>query len=108
MGRGNLFIYTLPTSAIAEVSIHFGVTGPSLFIEADVAPFERLLAEASQMLEKAETETAALLWQDKQYTLCTVADHKTPKNISICSLKKLETSAACRHCPEDAIRDIVY
>ncbi len=32
LGRGNLFIYTLPTSPAAEASICFGLSGPLLYI----------------------------------------------------------------------------
>lgn len=31
LARGNLFIYTLPTSPLAEVAIHFGFEGPMLY-----------------------------------------------------------------------------
>jgi len=31
LGRGNYFIYTLPTSPIAECAIHFGLEGPVLY-----------------------------------------------------------------------------
>jgi 3-oxoacyl-[acyl-carrier-protein] synthase II len=31
LARGNLFIYTLPTSPLAEAAIHFGLRGPSLY-----------------------------------------------------------------------------
>jgi 3-oxoacyl-[acyl-carrier-protein] synthase II len=32
LGRGNLFIYTLPSSPLAEAAIHFGLTGPLVHI----------------------------------------------------------------------------
>ena len=32
LGRGNLFIYTLPTSPLAEAAIHFGLQGPLLYL----------------------------------------------------------------------------
>ncbi len=106
LGRGNLFIYTLPTASIAEVSIHFGLTGPSLFIEADIAPFERLNTAASQMIENKEAETATLFWQDEQYTFCVIIAAETPEKGGICRLKKLKTRAAGWRCPEEAIMDI--
>jgi hypothetical protein len=31
LARGNLFIYTLPSSPLAETAIHFGLTGPMLY-----------------------------------------------------------------------------
>jgi 3-oxoacyl-[acyl-carrier-protein] synthase II len=32
LGRGNLFIYTLPSSPLAEAAIHFGLTGPLVHV----------------------------------------------------------------------------
>ena len=32
LGRGNLFIYTLPSSPLAEVAIHFGLSGPISYL----------------------------------------------------------------------------
>jgi len=32
LGRGSLFIYTLPSSPLAEAAIHFGLQGPVLYI----------------------------------------------------------------------------
>jgi len=34
LGRGNLFIYTLPSSPLAEAAIHFGLTGPLLYMNS--------------------------------------------------------------------------
>src|SRR6185312_1576229 len=33
MGRANLFIYTLPTSAASEVAIALRLTGPAIFMQ---------------------------------------------------------------------------
>ena len=35
MSRGNLFIYTLASSPLAEAAIHFGLSGPTLFLGYD-------------------------------------------------------------------------
>ena len=34
LGRGNLFIYTLPTSPLGEAAIHFGLTGPLFYVSS--------------------------------------------------------------------------
>jgi len=34
-GRANLFVYTLPSSPLGEASVHFGLTGNLLFVNAD-------------------------------------------------------------------------
>ncbi len=107
MGRGNLFIYTLPTSAVAEVSIHFALTGPAIFIEADSAPFERLLDAAAQMLHKPYAPDAAVLfWQDMEKTLCAIAG---PGSDGIKGKKRheeLQQRAARWRTPGEAIRHL--
>lgn len=35
IGRGNLFIYTLASSPLAEAAIHFGLQGPLLYVSAN-------------------------------------------------------------------------
>lgn len=70
MGRGNLFIYTLPTSPIAEASIHFGLVGPVLYLEADTAPFAELLHGARRMMQAGQAQTMGLIWQGGGTTLC--------------------------------------
>jgi hypothetical protein len=46
LGRGNLFIYTLPSSPLAEAAIHFGLQGPLAYIRQANNPEENLLAHA--------------------------------------------------------------
>ena len=50
LGRGNLFIYTLPSSPLAEAAIHFGLCGPSAYIGYTKEPEENLLAQAELMV----------------------------------------------------------
>lgn len=49
LGRGNYFIYTLPSSPLAEASIHFGLTGPLLYTSAVEAPLLWALNNSSVM-----------------------------------------------------------
>lgn len=37
LARGNLFVYTLPSSPLAEAAIHFGFQGPMLYMGFPVA-----------------------------------------------------------------------
>ena len=50
LGRGNLFIYTLPSSPLAESAIHFGLRGPLLYMRNLEKPEENLLAQAELMI----------------------------------------------------------
>ena len=56
LGRGNLFIYTLPSSPLGEAAIHFGLAGPLLYVSsgASLASAARI---AEEMLELGEAET---------------------------------------------------
>ncbi len=42
LARANLFVYTLPTSPLAEVAIHFGLQGPVMYIGCPGTLKERL------------------------------------------------------------------
>ncbi len=54
LGRGNLFIYTLPSSPLAEAAIHFGLQGPSLYMRHSEKPEESLLHQAESMVKNKE------------------------------------------------------
>jgi len=68
LSRGNLFIYTLPSSPIGEAAIHFGLLGPVVYAVSennalsavlDMAAAMLLAGEASIMLVgKAEADEA--------------------------------------------------
>lgn len=88
LSRGNLFIYTLPSSSLAEAAIHLGLTGPTLYItgpEPDPAVlFEtaaRLLAagDADAMLavQSNETEAICFVLADGGDMLCSLDDALT-------------------------------
>jgi hypothetical protein len=56
LGRGNLFIYTLASSPLAEASIHFGLQGPLAYIRNIEKPKERLLAQAQLLIKNEEVQ----------------------------------------------------
>ncbi|MDP3112796.1 MAG: beta-ketoacyl synthase N-terminal-like domain-containing protein, partial [Thermodesulfovibrionales bacterium] len=50
LARGNLFIYTLPSSPLGEAAIHFGLQGPLLYVTAADKPLQAALDTASEMI----------------------------------------------------------
>lgn len=56
MGRGNLFIYTLASSPLAEAAIHFGLAGPSLFLGYSQSAKQNILKHAELMLKAKEAK----------------------------------------------------
>ncbi len=56
MARANLFIYTLPSSPLAEASVHFGLQGPLFYLWNQKASVESLLFTAQRMIAEGQAE----------------------------------------------------
>jgi 3-oxoacyl-[acyl-carrier-protein] synthase II len=50
LSRGNLFIYTLPSSPIGEAAIHFGLLGPLLYAATEGNALTAVLDTAGEIL----------------------------------------------------------
>ncbi len=70
LGRGNLFIYTLATSALGEVAIVLSLTGPSMFIQDDARPLSALVRHGEQMIADGEAGGMLALWSDASAAVC--------------------------------------
>ncbi len=57
LARGNLFIYTLPTSAASEAAIHFGLHGPTVYLSGNDLLLLDALHYAGDMVSRGETES---------------------------------------------------
>ena len=56
LGRSNYFIYTLPSSPIAEAAIHFVLKGPLLYVSSMELPIKDALSTAGGILESNEAD----------------------------------------------------
>jgi len=56
LGRGNYFIYTLPTSPLAECAIHFGLEGPVLYAAGAPSPLAGPLECAMNAIGDAQAD----------------------------------------------------
>ena len=54
LSRGNLFIYTLPSSPLGEAAIHFGLLGPLFYVADHGHSLAPLLDLAAEMIENRE------------------------------------------------------
>ena len=61
LARGNLFLYTLPSSPFAEAAIHFGLEGPLLYLGCADRRMARLIETAAGLLARGETGAALLV-----------------------------------------------
>lgn len=74
LGRGNLFIYTLPSSTLGEVAIALTLTGPGLHIHAERDPLGTLVQQAEQFVADGEAEAMLALWSDSTSAICLAID----------------------------------
>jgi len=70
LGRGNLFIYTLPSSPLAEAAIHFGLQGPLVYTRSAEKSKERLLAQAEFMVKNGEIQSVLAVILDIKEAEC--------------------------------------
>jgi len=77
LARGNLFIYTLPSSALAEAAIYFGLSGPMMYIGINANHLESVVSRAQTMIIQGDAE-------------------------AMLAVKFSETSAACYYLRQEA------
>ncbi len=56
LARANLFIYTLPSSPLAEAAVHFGLQGPLVYLRGDEPTAKSLIAFARRMIAEGQAE----------------------------------------------------
>ena len=72
LARGNLFIYTLPSSPLAEAAIHFGFQGPLLYISDSQKQVSSLLQYAEGIISRREASTMLTMKVDEKRAVCFV------------------------------------
>jgi hypothetical protein len=67
LGRANYFVYTLPSTPMAEAAIHFKCQGPLLYMMFPKKPVASLLRQADRMILRGEsTAMLAVRASEKQ------------------------------------------
>jgi hypothetical protein len=74
LGRGNLFIYTLPTSALGEVAIALGLSGPCMFWRNDMRPIASMVQQAERLCTDGEADGMLLFSSDTRAAVCLAVD----------------------------------
>lgn len=78
LGRGNLFIYTLPSSPAGESAIHFGLLGPMFYAAGAGNSLIPLIEEAESIVSAGEAEAMLVGIAEAQEALYMVlaAEHE--------------------------------
>ncbi len=70
--RSNLFVYTLPTTPLAEAALFCGFTGPVWYIYQPSGRAGRLLEEAGVFALQDDIEAMLAVWSDSKEAVCFV------------------------------------
>ena len=85
LSRGNLFIYTLPTSPLAEAAIHFGLQGPLFYITSGCSYLPLVIRTAEEMLLLNETQSVLAGVNSKDEAMYLVFKKDTGPEIPVLS-----------------------
>lgn len=78
LGRGNLFIYTLSSTPLAEASICFGLQGPLVYLQYLEKPEENLVTRAQSMVRNREAHAMMAVIVDDTSAACHCVSEKAP------------------------------
>jgi len=92
LARGNLFIYTLPTSPLAEAAIYLGFRGPLFYLESTEQPVRLLLEHAAAALSDAGLPYMLAVVYDHDAAVCFVLSGATRDQVSDFALAKIEAA----------------
>ena len=74
LARSRLFIYTLPTSSVAEAAVHFGLQGPLLYLWSEENAVETLVKSAKAMIAEQQAERMLIYNLCKEWSWCVLVD----------------------------------
>lgn len=108
LARGNLFIYTLPTSPLAEAAIHFGCQGPLLYITSAGKIISSLLKCAEQLMLDQNINKMLAIAADEEKSICFVLiREKNGLSEKICGLQDIVDITEKGASLEENIKDII-
>lgn len=89
LSRGNLFLYTLPSSPLGEAAIHFGLQGPVFYMTTGQTSLLPAVRTASEMLMLEETRSvlAGVNTDDEAAYVVLVRD-PAPEQQVLCDVSK--------------------
>jgi 3-oxoacyl-[acyl-carrier-protein] synthase II len=93
LGRGNLFIYTLPTSPLGEAAIQFGLTGPLLYAAGAGAPLRTVLEQAAALVTGGEAPRMLAGVASEEEAIYLVVD-RADAGVPLCTLAEAFTIVA--------------
>ena len=100
LGRSRLFIYTLPTSPAAEAAIHFGLTGPIIYVGRSAPDPAAALHDCARLLRGGWAEEMLCIVKDASAIVGVVL-----KKASSCTERPQAALAEAARLADVALRD---
>jgi hypothetical protein len=104
LGRGNLFIYTLPTSVAGEIAIALLLTGPCMFVHAEKLPLMSLIRNGERIVADGEAEGMICLWSEPDAALAFAIDSGEGDDSILALLDSQSNPAKLIHCLQAMVR----
>jgi 3-oxoacyl-[acyl-carrier-protein] synthase II len=79
LSRGNLFIYTLPTSSLAEAAICFHLNGPILYVASQEQSASFALREAAEIVKANGASMMVAVTGTQEEMICCVVKKKNER-----------------------------
>jgi len=92
LARGNLFVYTLPSSPLAEAAIAFGLQGPLLYMMFQQKQIPSLVRCAGKMILRGETQAMLAVKASGDEAVCFVIRRK--EDVSTSRVLSMENAIA--------------
>jgi 3-oxoacyl-[acyl-carrier-protein] synthase II len=104
--RGNLFIYTLPSSPLGEAAIHFGLQGPLLYMAGTENPLMMVMETAAEMmlLDDVPSMLAGIFGEDSAVCSVLVKDKECGGRKCLCDIDEVRQLVGGRMALAEIIR----
>ena len=90
LSRGNLFIYTLPSSSLAEASIHFSLQGSLVYVNYAKDNLLEIIKNIKHNFLLYGYKTMIIIDFSKNKSICLVVSYKNKAKKTICFLETFE------------------
>ena len=108
LSRGNLFIYTLPSSPAGEAAIHFGLRGPLLYVAGPAHSVETALTTASGIISSDRVPAILAGMSEDDYSLYFVLKNSASSRDSLCDLDQAITILSGDSSFDEKIKEFTH
>jgi 3-oxoacyl-(acyl-carrier-protein) synthase len=105
LSRANLFIYTLPSSALGEAAIHFGLTGPLVYAAGVDGSLTTIVDMAAEIVSSREAGRMLVGKVVEEEALYFVIDGKQDE-CSLCSIAEVRSIVESKQTISDSVRQL--